>query len=207
MTEEQMKSLKVGDTFAVLLEVTAAAERGAAGLLALDAQPVGHEGSHQSHTYDSECLSVVSLGTTPAFEAGDTVRIIPDPLSGRVHGSHYSQLIVGAVGVVVRVHHAGEKDEEGVVDDECTVWIRCKGNTFNWGISPHCVELVDKAAKYKYWVIELPEACHVVYGNSKSNYGFVAIFDKARHPHAKAAAAAECNRLNAELRKKEGGAE
>lgn len=205
MTEEQMKSLKVGDTFAVLMEVTAAAERGAAGLLALDAQPVGHEGSHQSHTYDSECLSVVSLGTTPAFEAGDTVRIIPDPLSGRVHGSHYSQLIVGAVGVVVRVHHAGEKDEEGVVDDECTVWIRCKGNTFNWGISPHCVELVEKAAKKGYFVKEGVDSWNVNVG-FPTNYGTVVAYSKNNYPNAKAAAEAECARLNAELRKKEGGA-
>lgn len=201
MTEEQMKSLKVGDTFAVLLEVTAAAERGADGLLALDAQPVGHKGSHQSHTYDSECLSVVSLGTTPAFEAGDTVRIIPDPLSGRVHGSHYSQLIVGAVGVVVRVHHAGEKDEEGVVDDECTVWIRCKGNTFNWGISPHCVELVKKAVKDKYHVEQHGDDFQIIW----SDFHVAARFDKYIHPDAKAAAEAECARLNAELRKKEGG--
>lgn len=89
MTEEQMKSLKVGDTFAVLLEVTAAAEERIPGILSIEAQPVGHNGTENSHVYDTECLSVVALGEPPCYEKRD---IAAGALLHRVFPSIIKQL-------------------------------------------------------------------------------------------------------------------
>lgn len=206
MTEEQIKSLKVGDKITVVFVVKEANDAYASLLF----EGGGYYGGAGKKEWG--LLKHATLVTPPPalVEVGDTVRIVPDPLSGRIHGAHYSQGLSGVTGKVAHVHKAGAKDDDGEVDDECTVWIRCEGHDFNWGVSPHCVVLVKKAVKDKYAV----RCCYVGGGLTRCKVVTlgheitVAEFVCSIHPNAKAAAEAECARLNSEWRKRqEGGAE
>lgn len=204
MTEEQFNGLKAGDKFIVEYTVKSTIKEKVQIALA-DGTSDG------TWPFSSELMQNATLVTPPPalVEVGDTVRIVPDPLSGRIHGAHYSQGLSGVTGKVAHVHKAGAKDDDGEVDDECTVWIRCEGHDFNWGVSPHCVVLVKKAVKDKYAV----RCCYVggawtwckivTLGDEET----VATFRCSHYPNAKDTAEAECARLNAEWRKQKGGAE
>lgn len=200
MTEEQFNGLKAGDKFIVEYTVKSTIKEKVQIALA-DGTSDG------TWPFSSELMQNATLVTPPpSLEVGDTVRIVPDPLSGRIHGAHYSQGLSGVTGKVAHVHKAGAKDDDGEVDDECTVWIRCEGHDFNWGVSPHCVVLVKKAAKYRYFVKEGVDSWDVKVG-FPTNYGTAVTYSKNNYPNARAAAEAECARLNTEWRKQKGGAE
>lgn len=195
MTEEQIKSLKKGDKITVVFIVNNTNDE----YLDLSFED-GIYYSVSTKKWWGLLKHATLVTPPPTFDVGDTVRIINDPLSGRVHGAHYAQILEGRVGKVAHVRKSGERDDEGETDDEGTVWIRCEGNNFNWGISPHCVALVKKAVKDKYRVGEAEYEWCVFVGTEAP---IVAGFSKEKHPDAKAAAEAECARLNAEWRKQQ----
>lgn len=192
MTEEEIKSLKIGDKFTVVFKVDEV-EVEYVHLCHEDGPDYG--GAYRKKWTLLEQATLVK--PAPTFEVGDTVRIVPDPLSGHVHGVHYCQQLIGGLGVI-----------EGIAedDDENTMWIHMDGYTCRWGISPHCIELVKKAVKDKYYVKDLPLA----YGINIAEYPdapSIATFHKRTYPNAEAAAKAECARLNAEWREQQEGKE
>lgn len=191
MTEEQIKKLKPGDILRETYEVQEVGEK----YMTLCYQSGAQYGLCYNDSPMARQLELVQ--PEPTFEVGDTVRIVPDPLSGRVHGTHYSQQITDREGVIESIP---------ANDDENTMWIHVDGYATRWGISPHCLELVKKAVKDKYYVKDLPLAYGVNLAEYPDNPS-IATFNKRNHPNAEAAAEAECDRLNAEWRKQQEGKE
>lgn len=186
MTEEQIKSLKKGDKFAVEYTVSKH-EDGKVHI------KFANGNSDGVWLHNDEVLTQATLVTHPhSFEVGDTVRIIRDPLTGHAHnrlalldyeiGKEYSITVIDMIG------------GSACLDGPHRV------------MSLHCLELVKKAVKDKYIVEEAQYEWRITIDSNKSS--FVAAWDKQNYPNAKAAAKAECARLNEAWRKQqEGGAE
>lgn len=144
MTEEEIRNLKTGDK----ITITLTAKKTNDHMAFVD------ESGSPFILSTSNIHRATLVKPAPKFEVGDIVRIIPDPMSGSIHGAYYKQELSGKIGIIQTYN---------VKDDEGSFWLRISGNNNLYGISPHCLELVKKAAK------------------------------------------AECDRLNAEWRKKQEG--
>lgn len=114
MTEKEIKKLKPGDKFKLEYEVISVHKN------TLGIKDSG-EAQFSLFRKGERMLEIATLvKPAPKFEVGDTVRVVPDPLSGRVHGAHYCQQLVGREGVI-----------EGIAtdDDENIMWIHMDAYT------------------------------------------------------------------------------
>lgn len=183
MTEEQIKSLKKGDKFTI--------EHTIEKINGDEVYVVDAEGARFVIEKNvSRTLDIAALVTPPpTFEVGDTVRIVPDPLTGHAHNR-----------LALLDYEIGKEYSITVID-------MISGSACLDGphrvMSLHCLELVKKAVEDKYIVEEDSLAWCV----TDKNWS-VCSFNKSNHPAAKAAAEEECARLNEAWRKQqEGGAE
>lgn len=117
------------------------------------------------------------------FRKGDRVKVVKN--KGR-RGSHIMD--VGTHAIVVM-------DEEELED----VNIKCEGDSrTNYYIDPAYLELVTPAEEFvPYSVVD----AHTHWDVADKDMKCVATYSKGHHPNAKAAAEAECKRLNEEYRK------
>ena len=189
MTEEEINNLKIGDKFT--LEYTIEEMRSTT-VYVIDA-------NGSKHIFNKLPGGIVESATlvkpAPKFEVGDTVRIVPDPLTGTA----YSDCIVldshiGKTGIV-----KVECDDHG----QMQVYMGdAEENGYTIIIDLHCLELVKKAVKDRYKVEENDIYYCVIDGKWA-----IAHFSINSHPNAEAAAKAECDRLNAEWREQQEGKE
>lgn len=184
MTEEQIKKLKKGDTFTLKLTVAAICQEGVYADLA---------GFRFDRMTDKVLRNCILEQPAPTFEVGDTVRIVPDPLTGTVHNSYGRQLKFE--GLIVTLSWLNKSAGQ--------VTFKFGGNINE--VSIHCLELVKKAVKDKYSVVDCTSEWRVC--ENLGQFMPIAAFVKTRHPNAEAAAKAECDRLNAEWRKQQEGKE
>lgn len=188
MTPTEINNLKEGDKFTV--EYTVKSKEDTECIIA----SVIINGMPYSSTFEIDCaaLKTATLVTPrPTFEVGDTVRIVRDPITKIVHGVHGCCWTRddGCIGTI-----------ETITPSECIAGIDylAKHGHAHCSISLHCLELVKKAVKDKYSIEENSYGWSVV-----SERWSHATFYKNRHPNAKAAAEAECARLNKEWRKQQ----
>lgn len=181
MTEEQIKNLKVGDKITVDFVVEKVNDT------YVNLSFTSGEYYAGSLKQQWRLLKQATLVTPPpAFEVGDTVRIVPDPLTGTIYGNG-----------VNKDEFAGKENK---VLEKANEWgnVRIKTHFGSILVNIHCLELVKKAVKDKYRVFNHDTAWGV-----DCEDGTVAYFSNGKHPNAKAAAMAECARLNAEWRKQQ----
>lgn len=178
MTKEQIKALKKGDKFRIEYRITDVTE---------DTVDAKYDASLLFTRFEkdkSETLQTATLVTPPpTFEVGDTVRIVPDPLTGHAHC--HVLLWDGYIG------------KEGIIDEIDTETGLVVINSID-KIDIHCLELVKKAVKEKYRVEETFASWTVC-----CETGWVASYRKKYNTTARAAAETECARLNAEWRKQQ----
>lgn len=192
MTEEQIKSLKRGDKFTV--EYTVTGKDGIdfiCGRVFLDGRS-----REMKFAEDCDALESATLVTPPpTFEVGDTVRIVPDPLTGHAHNRlSLMDYEIGKEYIITAVDMIGGA--------------ACLGGPHRV-MSIHCLEIVKKAVKDKYFVKREGSGNAVVTIWDRDTNNEVICYWKT-HPNARAAAEAECERLNAAWRKQQeqkGGAE
>lgn len=192
MTEEQIKGLKPGDLLRETYEVQEVSE----DYVILRYQSGANFGMC---TKDSPMARQAELvQPAPTFEVGDTVRIIPDPLTGTIYGngSLYGNWVLGEARILKETARATEMKLAKLGGPIVT-------------INVHCLALVKKAVKNKY-----ETRCHndriSIVDNTTRTPDYVAIvatFSQAQHPNAEAAAEAECARLNADWKKQQEGKE
>lgn len=178
MTEEQIKSLKAGDKFTIEYYVYRKTNNGHFLI------HYSNGDSYGAPTYSWEGFTHANLVTPPpTFEAGDMVRIVPDPLTGTIYGNGVS-----------KDEFAGKENK---VLEKANEWgnVRVKTHFGSVLINVHCLEMVKKAVKDKYCAREYEEAW-VVEPACRDEGEAVSAFYKKQHPNAKAAAMAECARLN-----------
>lgn len=186
MTEEEIKALKPGDK--VIIKYTVGDITDAVVNL-LDRE--------EGRTVLLKC-SKGTLGTAdlvhpaPKFEKGDIVRVIPDPLTGYAYSDSFVlDRYVGLKGIVVEEcdYHGQLEVDMGDAEEN--------GNHL---INIHCLELVEKQAGEKYYVrqYDMPDRTFNVV--EEATHVTVAQYSINSHPNAKAAAKAECHRLNEEWR-------
>lgn len=187
MTEKEIKNLKINDKFTLELIVTGVDD------IKLDTKLSSGYGFGCLPKKGNTIQSATLVKPAPTFEAGDTVRVIPDPMTGTVYGNgNNKEHIKGKTGII----------KEPLQDGDLLLWVDGE-DVF---INIHCLELIKKAVKDKYTVTE--KVCGWYVALSKNEDVCVARFYKAWHPNAESAAKTECERLNAEWRKQqEGGAE
>lgn len=185
MTGEEIENLKKGDRVVTEYTITK--------VLSDTIDAVDKENNRisffKSTTGQLGISSIVK--PAPTFEVGDTVRIIPDPLTGIAHGNGHDEPCWEKVVVkIIKSLRGGD------------YFVKTKDGEAAW-ISIHCLELVKKYVKDRY-----ETRCHdnriSIMDNTKPTTGYVAIvatFSQAHHPNAEAAAKSECDRLNAEWRK------
>lgn len=138
-----------------------------------------------------QLLTAVQVTTPPTFEVGDTVRVIPDPLTGHAHNRiALLDYEIGKEHIITNIDMIGGS---ALLDGPHSMMM-----------SLHCLEIVKKVVKDKYHIDMDSGEWYIM---TETN-AIVARYDKKYHPDAKAAAETECARLNAEWRKQqEGGAE
>lgn len=182
MTEEQIKNLKKGDTFTLKLTVAANCQEGVYADLA---------GFRFDRMTDKVLRHCILEQPAPTFEVGDTVRIVPDPMTRTIYGQGKRMLEceIGEIGKIT-VSCIGSGDFRVKTND---------GNAYI--INVHCLELVKKAVKDRYFVQEGKQTYNVCYHPQIPTV--VTTFVKSTHPNAEAAAKAECDRLNAEWSKQQ----
>lgn len=186
MTEEQINSLKEGDKFAV--EYTVSKHENGKVCIKLANGDVFGVWLHSDNILTQGTLVTPS----PTFEVGDTVKIVPDPLTHTIYNKE-NEFDLCIHGKTVKIAKTVDGKGDVVVDT----------GAGTDSLSIHCLKLVKKAVKDKY-IVEEDDLAWCVTDKNWS----VCSFNKSNHPDAKAAAEAECARLNAEWRKKEkGGAE
>lgn len=123
------------------------------------------------------------------FRSGDKVR------SKQVNGRWYSGSDKEHAGQLLTV-----KEDEGTEDTASVVYVAPNDKT-NWMTDPAYLELVTPVEELEpYYVKEIIETVQIRRDGCGS---FVASYDKESHPNAKAAAEAECDRLNEEYRKEQ----
>ena len=184
MTEEQTKWLKPGDLIRETYEVQEVTEK----YVMLRYQ----SGANYGICYKNSTMAIQAelVQPAPTFDVGDTVRIVPDPLAREVYGNGMGKAnLEGEVVKIICSLRAGD------------IQVETKEGEETW-ISIHCLALVKKAEKVKYRVQGAPFNWEVVEGTC-----IVASYDRCNHTNAEAAAKAECDRLNAEWRKKQEGKE
>lgn len=183
MTEEEIKNLKPGDKFTV--EYTSCKNSDDEILAKIVSEGMDY---YTHFSKDSVALSKSHLvKPAPTFNVGDTVRIVPDPLTHTIYNKE---------DVFDLCFHGKAVKIADSVDAKGDVAIATETGLDT--LSIHCLELVKKAVKDKYKV--QADACdwEVVVGAC-----VVASYDRCNHPNAEAAAKAECDRLNAEWRKQQ----
>lgn len=184
MTEEEIKNLKIGDKFTMEYKVSNINKKSINVCL-----KNGEDGLYLSK--DCKFLQATTLvKPVPTFEVGDTVRIVPDPMTGTVHNSYGRMREFD--GLIVTLSRLKKSAGQ--------VMFKRKGNEEE--VSIHCLELIKKVVKDKYFVKEF-ELTWGVCRLENPDSSAIAIFCKNIHPAAKTAARAECARLNAEWRKQQ----
>lgn len=176
MTEEQIKNLKKGDTFTLKLTVVAGCQEGVYADLA---------GIRFDLMTDKVLRHATLVKTAHTFEVGDTVCVVPDPLTGDVYGHD-------AFHNSARYKHGTIVRQGPLNDFEVAI------NNASIFVNIHCIELIKKAVKDKYKV----EKDDINFCVTDGKWA-IAHFSISSHPNAKAAAKAECDRLNAEWRKQQ----
>ena len=179
MTEEQIKNLKKGDTFTLKLTVAANCQEGVYADLA---------GFRFDRITDKVLRHCILEQSAPTFEVGDTVRIVPDPMTRTIYGQGKRMLEceIGEIGKIT-ISCIGSGDFRVKTNDGAA-----------YTINVHCLELIKKAVKDRYKVKEGAQTWNVI--SCAATETVVSTFVKTIHPDAKAAAKAECDRLNAEWR-------
>lgn len=183
MTEEEIKSLKDGDKYTVTFKIDEVEGE--------YLRVFYEDGTYYGLVY-KENWTMLEKATlvkpTPTFEKGDTVRIVPDPMTGTIYGkgSLYGNWVLGEARILEEFKQATEmklaKNDGQIVT-----------------INVHCLELVKKEEKEKYRVVKYGDEFQIIW----ADFHVAARFDKIIHPNAKAAAQAECDRLNAEWHKQQ----
>jgi hypothetical protein len=119
------------------------------------------------------------------FRKGDKVRVV------EYKGRNYTNVDTGKEGVVSRNETGADPAIEVVFDDDDL-----------WDVDPAYLELVTPAEEHElYYVEDVGNAWAVRKSEDCGMYSTQAWFSKKRHPRAKEAAEAECDRLNAAYRK------
>ena len=180
MTEEEIENLKPGD----ILRVTYKVQRVGEIFMTLHYQSGADYGICYINSPMARQLELVQ--PAPTFEVGDTVRIVPDPLTGTVHNSYGS--LREFEGLIVTLSWLNKSAGQVIFERDG------KENE----VSIHCIELAKKAVKDRFHVEEDRYAFIVAEGAFS-----MSAFYKGKHPNAEAAAKAECDRLNAEWRKQQ----
>lgn len=185
MTEEEIKNLKKGDKFTVALKVDEVEG---------EYVHVRYEDGTEYGTAYRKSWTMLEKATlvkpAPTFDVGDTVRIVPDPMTKTIYGkgSLYGNWVLGEARILEEFKQATEmklaKNDGQIVT-----------------INVHCLELIKKEEKEKYRVVKYGDEFQIIW----ADFHVAARFDKIIHPNAKAAAEAECDRLNAEWRKQQEG--
>lgn len=186
MTEEEINGLKVGNKFTVSYTVK---EVNSTSVYAIDANCSRFEfNKHGDLAFQFATL----VKPTPTFEKGDIVCITKDPLTGNVYGRDaFHDIAYLNTGTIV---------QRGPLNDfEVAI-----GNTSIF-VNVHCLTLEKKAEKDRYKVKEGARTWNVI--SCAATETVVSTFVKTIHPNAKAAAEAECDRLNAEWRAQQEGCE
>lgn len=188
MTEAEISNLKIGDKFTIEFEVADYDYKEINAKL-----PDG--GWYATFRKTGKELAFATKSTpAPKFEVGDTVRVIPDPLTGTVHnGGAEVNVEEGSLGKIVE-----GMDETG---DYIVLWAEMQEDERNI-VSVHCFELVKKAERDKYEIHDHCSAWAITYEHANIT-SIAASFSKSNHPDAEAAAKAECDRLNADWRKQQ----
>lgn len=192
MTEEEIKNLKIGDKF-TMEYVVSEEDRADVDL------PIRAESN------DGTLLWVSSLNLkhatlvkpTPTFEVGDTVRIVPDPMTGTAYSD-----------CIVLTRHIGKT---GIVKVECDNHGQMQvdmGDAEENGytiIDIHCLELVKKAVKDKFDVRR-----YLDFDGLDDGWGVcdkktldTIVYFACSYPNAEAAAREACDRLNKDWRDKQ----
>lgn len=186
MTEEEIKNLKIGDKFTVVWTVQETYKNGET----LPILAVMKDGANRIIS-KGILKNATLVKPAPKFEVGDTVRIIPDPLTGTVYGngSLYGNWVLGEARILKETARATEMKLAKLDGPIVTLNI-------------HCLELVKKAVKDKYYVHDLESMGDVIIAVSTMDGETVAKYIPTTHPNAKAAAKAECDRLNELVREK-----
>lgn len=183
MNKEQIEKLKAGDRITIEYEVVSTEP----AYVDVHYKDGTFHGSFAKHDHALRNAEAVVPATK--FEVGDLVRIIPDPLLGFVYG---------ACDTDVRKHLGKQALVASLVNEYGDIELKLKSKGDYIDVNAHCLELIEKAKADKYVVKENTFRWLVVTNNLNIE---VAIFDKATHPDPKAAAEAECKRLNSNINK------
>lgn len=192
LTQEQIKNLQPGDPIVIHtlfdhsdgdgdIRVRTPSKIGGSNIAYIHPNCVSLPSDSQSSTVNSQ----PKHDPCRLFRKGDKVRVV------EWNGRNYSGVENGKCGTVIR-------NEAWM-----TIAVNFSGDR-DWEIEPCYLELVTPVEELEpYEVTERSD----YYGVDKDDLEVeAAIFWKKAHPHAKAAAEAECARLNAEWRKKHGNA-
>lgn len=191
MTEEQIKSLKIGDKLRTEYSIVGVHKD---FVILKDSEDI----CCTAEKIERGVLARATLVThAPTFEVGDTVRIAHDPMTGTVHG--FGSKVNIPRNKIGKVKEVRESAGEFLVEFSD---IR-ESHT----ISIHCIELVKKAVKDKYIVRKIRDGWGVARIEEDNFKRSCAEFVEETHPYAKASAEAECARLNEAWRKQQEGGE
>jgi hypothetical protein len=108
-----------------------------------------------------------------------------------VNGRSYNNLHEEYMGKLLTV----VRDEE----KHSNIYVQCDGDEFT--IDPAYLELVTPVEELKQYFVAYDDRFYHVH--KKGEDAALAVYYEAKHPHAKEAAQAECDRLNAEYRKEQ----
>lgn len=178
MEKEDIEALKKGDK--IRLELTVAEVDGKEVYLRL--ADGAFFTTAEKMAIDGIMFNGEKVEPRRAFDVGDVVSVIPDPLTGTVYGEgrRIAFFTEELVTVMTRANEVGD------VVIQHLEGLRQVANV-------HCLKLVKKTPmNTKYRTIETDEEWQIV--DESGNY--IASFGKLLHPNAAAAAEAECTRLN-----------
>ena len=184
LTPEQIKNLKPGDT--VLVEATVfTSKQNGASVITFDI----------AHSLPADKLYPVPSPSKHdpcrLFRKGDKVRVVE--WNGRhFHDrDHGTELTTGCICVVIN------DEEMTFTEGYINISVSYEGQVRY--IAPCFLELITPVEELEPYVVE--EVGGFYYVDSRNMRHAVCVFNKECHPHAKEAAEAERDRLNAEWRK------